>query len=102
MSTEVGGKLMMFSGAVEGENAELKPFDGERAVIKWKWRFSTWQPSHWSTVLITMVKQDDGSTKLTLEQTGVPEDERERTERGWKGMLFEPMNAMLGGRVIGA
>jgi hypothetical protein len=46
--------------------------------------------------------QDDGSTKLVLDQTGVPEDERERTEKGWRSMLFDPMNSMLGGRVIGA
>ena len=80
MSTEVGGKLMMFSGAVEGENAELKPFDGERAVIKWKWRFSTWQPGHYSTVTLAFSKKDDGSTELMLTQVGVPEEERERTE----------------------
>ena len=46
--------------------------------------------------------QDDGSTKLQLDQTGVPEDEQERTEVGWKKMLFDPMNSMLGGRIIGA
>lgn len=46
--------------------------------------------------------QEDGSTKLTLEHTGVPEDERHRTEKGWRSMLFDPMNAALGGRVIGA
>ena len=26
-----------------GENLALVPFDGEKAEIKWKWRFSTWQ-----------------------------------------------------------
>lgn len=48
------------------------------------------------------IHQDDGSTKLVLDQAGVPEDECERTEKGWRNMLFEPMNSMLGGRVIGA
>lgn len=57
MSTEVGGKISMFSGAVEGENLALTPFNGEEAMIKWKWRFSTWQPNMWSTVTITMQKQ---------------------------------------------
>lgn len=102
MSTEVGGKISMFSGAVEGENLALTPFNGEEAMIKWKWRFSTWQPNMWSTVTITMQKQDDGTTKLVLEQEGVPEDECERTEKGWRNMLLDPMNSMLGGRVIGA
>jgi hypothetical protein len=57
MSTEVGGKISMFSGAVQGENEALQPFDGEKAVITWKWRFSTWQPNHFSKVIITMNKQ---------------------------------------------
>jgi len=99
MSTEAGGKFHMFSGAVEGENIELTPFNGERAVIKWKWRFSTWQPGHYSIVTIVL-NEKNGATRLELEQTGVPEEERERTEKGWTGMLFDRLKGMLGGSVI--
>jgi activator of HSP90 ATPase len=102
MSREVGGAFSMFSGAVSGENVELRPFSEATgdALIKWKWRFSTWQPEHYSTVTITLTDKD-GNTKLELVQTGVPEEERERTEKGWKGMLFDRMKAMLGGTVMG-
>merc|ERR1719197_705122 len=102
MSREVGGKFSMFSGAVDGENVELRPFSESSgdAMIKWKWRFSTWQPDHYSTVTITLTDKD-GATKLELVQTGVPEEERERTEKGWKGLLFDRMKAMLGGSVMG-
>jgi len=102
MSREVGGKFSMFSGAVDGENIELRPFSESSgdALIKWKWRFSTWQPGHYSTVSITLTDKD-GATKLELVQTGVPEEERERTEKGWKGLLFDRMKAMLGGTVMG-
>lgn len=101
MSKDVGGKFSMFSGAVEGENLDLKPFDPatKEAIIKWKWRFSTWQPSHYSTVTITIADMD-GKTKLELVQDGVPEEEKERTEKGWKGLLFDRMKAMLGGSVM--
>ena len=37
---------------------------------------------------------------MTLTQTGVPEEERERTERGWKGLLLDRLKAMLGGSVM--
>lgn len=57
MSTEVGGKISMFSGAVQGENEALQPFDGVKAVITWKWRFSTWAPDQWSKVIISLDKQ---------------------------------------------
>ena len=102
MSREVGGKFSMFSGAVDGENVELRPFSEAAgdALIKWKWRFSTWQPGHYSEVTITLTDKD-GSTKLELLQTGVPEEERERTEKGWKGMLLDRMKAMLGGSIMG-
>jgi hypothetical protein len=69
MSREVGGKFSMFSGAVDGENVELRPFSESSgdAMIKWKWRFSTWQPDHYSTVTITLTDKD-GATKLELVQ----------------------------------
>merc|ERR1719502_657617 len=43
MSKEVGGKLVMFSGSVEGENVALTPFDAAsgKAQIVWKWRFNS-------------------------------------------------------------
>jgi len=101
MSREVGGKFSMFSGAVDGENVDLRPFSESSgdALIKWKWRFSTWQPGHYSTVTITLTDKD-GATKLELVQVGVPEEEKERTEKGWKGLLFDRMKAMLGGSVM--
>jgi len=103
MSSEVGGKFSMFSGAVEGENVTLTPFDEKegKATIVWKWRFSTWQPGHFSTVTLDFTKKDDGTTELNLAQSGVPEDERERTEQGWKGLLLDRLKAMLGGSVMG-
>ena len=48
---------------------------------------------------ITLANKD-GQTKLELVQTGVPEDEKERTEKGWKSMLFYRLNTMLGGSVV--
>ena len=196
MSKDVGGKLMMFSGSVEGENVRLTPFDAAsgKATIVWKWRFNTWQPvcaasaggplschypaarsesarssrpvsppistrpgflgsrtlspahsrtashmavhfalrpprllappslvppplrrsrvhhavisyitlrrqGHHSTVTIDLVDKE-GATELVLEQTGVPEDEKERTEKGWTGLLLDRLKAMLGGSVI--
>ena len=49
-------------------------------------------------VTITLTGKD-GATKLDLVQTGVPEDEKERTEKGWNGLLFDRLKAMLGGSV---
>jgi len=102
MSKEVGGKFTMFGGSVEGENVKLTPFSESegKAVIVWSWRFSTWQPGHKSKVTIEL-SEKDGGTELELVQTGVPEEEHERTEKGWKSLLFDRLKAMLGGTVLG-
>ena len=63
-------------------------------------RFNTWQPNHYSTVTITM-EDKDGATNLEIVQVGVPEEEVERTEKGWKGLLLDRLKAMLGGTVLG-
>ena len=88
-------------GAVEGENVELSPYDEGRgtAVIRWKWRFTTWQPGVQSEVTLTFSEQN-GGTVLELTQTGVPDEEKERTEKGWKGLLLDRIKAMLGGSVL--
>ena len=67
ISKEVGGKIRLFSGAVEGENVELSPYDEGRgtAVIRWKWRFTTWQPGVQSDVTLTF-SEKNGGTVLEL------------------------------------
>jgi len=100
MSSEVGAEFKLFSGAVEGKVLELQPFDGESATLKWRWRFNSWGQGVHSTVTIVL-KLKDGSTKLELTQVGVPEEEKERTEKGWTNLMFDRMKAMLGGSVMG-
>ena len=46
-------------------------------------------------------KGQDGATNLEIVQVGVPEEEVERTEKGWKGLLLDRLKAMLGGTVLG-
>lgn len=104
MSKEVGGQFSLFSGSVTGDVVALQPFDAEAkpepfALITWRWRFSTWQPGHFSTVKLKLIEGKDESTKLELEQSGVPEEEMERMEKGWKSLLFDRLNGMLGGSV---
>ena len=39
-------------------------------------------------------------TRAPTQRPQVPEDERERTEKGWKNMLFDRLQAMMGGKVM--
>lgn len=119
-----GGQLRLFNGAVEGSIVQLvrrrdsprgchrrrspraarahaaasaplgAQVPGEKIVQKW--RFNTWAAGHFSDVTITL-GMDGGNTKLKLVQTGVPVEERERTEKGWRVMIFDRLKMVLGG-----
>jgi activator of HSP90 ATPase len=78
-----GGTFALFNGAVAGENVKLVP--GSKIVQKW--RFNSWPEGHYSTVTMDF-KTDSGYTILTLTQEGVPHDDAERTEQGWRGNIF--------------
>ena len=85
----------------EGTRGRLSKADEGRgtAVIRWKWRFTTWQPGAQSEVTLSF-SEKNGGTVLELTQTGGPDEEKERTEKGWKGLLLDRIKAMLGGSVL--
>jgi activator of HSP90 ATPase len=91
MNPTEGGTFALFNGVVMGENVKLVP--GSKIVQKW--RFSSWPEGHYSTVTID-IKPGDGSTTLTLTQEGVPSEDAERTEEGWRKNLWGRGKMMFG------
>ncbi|KAJ7390774.1 AHA1, activator of heat shock 90kDa protein ATPase [Desmophyllum pertusum] len=74
-----GGTFVLFNGNVTGRFQEL--VSDEKIVMQW--RFKSWPEGHHSKVTITLDQKDD-RTELTLTQTGIPEEDFERTKEGWK------------------
>ena len=68
---------MLFNGNVTGKFEDL--VENEKLVKKW--RLKHWPQGHHSTATIKLTQTDKG-TKMTLEQTGVPETDIER--QGYK------------------
>jgi len=91
VSGEKGGKFSLFGGAVEGENVEVV----FPTKLVQKWRFSSWPVDHYSTVTIEL-EEKNGKTILTLKQEGIPEDDKERTESGWKENFFKRIKGIFG------
>ena len=87
----MGGKFSLFDGAVTGVFVEL--VSGKKIVEKW--RFSSWEKDHYSLVTITLAEKN-GKTILTLKQDGVPPDDLERTQKGWKTNIWERMKVIFG------
>lgn len=81
-----GGTFVLFNGNVTGKFQELVT---EEKIIM-QWRYKSWPEGHHSTATITLNQQDD-RTELTLTQTGIPEEDFERTKQGWKQYYWENM-----------
>jgi len=88
----VGCKFNMFGGSVQGEVTDLAPPE----KIVQKWRFATWPEGHFSTVTISLNEEETGTTILNLVQTGVPYDDADRTEQGWKNYFWERIKMVFG------
>jgi len=86
-----GGKFTLFHGAVEGTITKLEP----GKLIEQDWRFSSWNSGVMSKVSINL-KEKNGETLMELVQTGIPKEDKERTEGGWKDNIFARMRVMFG------
>jgi len=85
------GTFSLLAGAITGENIKLVP--GQKIVQKW--RFSSWPEGHYSVVTIDLV-EDEGTTALSLTQEGVPYDDVDRTEEGWRQNIWGRAKNMFG------
>jgi len=91
IAPEAGKKFSLFGGNVKGENVEL---ERPNKIVQ-KWRFSSWPEGHYSNVVMT-IENKSGKTLLTLVQSGVPDEDKERTEGGWKDNYFRRIKGVFG------
>jgi activator of HSP90 ATPase len=90
ISREVGGKVSVFDGYVEGTNETLLP---DKKIVQ-RWRSSDWPDGHYSTVTFELKKVPKG-TKLSFTQTEVPEDDYQSKSKGWVEYYWSKMKAFL-------
>jgi len=88
---EKGDKFKLFGGSVEGENLEIIP---QKKIVQ-KWRFASWPSDLYSIVTIDL-EEKNGKTIVKLEQKGLPQEDLERTEAGWKENFFRRMKGVFG------
>ena len=80
-----GAYFSLFDGWLEGRQVELVP--NER--ISQAWRFADWEPGVFSMVRFTLA-DENGATKMVVDQDGVPDDVHEHVRTNWRGFYFEP------------
>lgn len=87
---EEGGAFSCFGGQITGRNVELKT---NKAIVQ-AWRAGAWPAGVYSIVRITLDKAGD-ETKVTLDQSGFPQETAEHLEGGWHKMYWEPLRVYL-------
>jgi activator of HSP90 ATPase len=90
ISREVGGKFSAFDGYAEGVNLQLVP---DKKIVQ-SWRASDWPEGHYSEATF-LFKEIKGGTRLTFNQTGVPEEQSDEIAQGWRDYYWAPMKEML-------
>ncbi|KAK3093090.1 hypothetical protein FSP39_010967 [Pinctada imbricata] len=91
MEVEKGGKFSLLHGNITGEFVELVP---EKKIVQ-RWRVKGWPEAHYSQVTFEFDEKDD-STVLTMTQSGVPDNEVERTKEGWKINYWNRIKQIFG------
>jgi uncharacterized protein YndB with AHSA1/START domain len=90
IKAEEGGAFSCFGGMIVGRNLELVP--GKRIVQAW--RAGNWKPGVYSIVKFEL-EEKGNETRLELEHTGFPEDNREHLDAGWVSNYWEPIKKYL-------
>jgi activator of HSP90 ATPase len=84
------GTFSVWGGYASGVNLTLIP----DSLIVQSWRASDWPEGHFSKASFSF-KEVKGGTRLTFRQSGVPEDQYEDINQGWRDYYWEPMKDMV-------
>jgi activator of HSP90 ATPase len=87
---EPGGAFSCFGGMITGRNIELVP---NRRIVQ-AWRAGNWPEGVYSIVRFELETQGT-DTKLTFDQSGFPDSNREHLESGWSKMYWDPLRVYL-------
>ncbi|MEH6725363.1 MAG: SRPBCC domain-containing protein [Hyphomicrobiales bacterium] len=88
ISTEPGGEAIMHDGQIIARNIELEP---GRKIVQ-AWRVAPWDEGQYTMLRIMLAAEGDG-TRITLDQTGCPEDMTEHLAQGWEARYWLPLRA---------
>lgn len=91
LSATEGEQLELFGGHITGRNIEFVP---SRRLVQ-AWRAASWPEGAYSVVKFDLEGTSGGSTLLTFDHTGFPEEHHDELAAGWHKMYWEPLNRYL-------
>lgn len=90
IAAEEGGPFSCFGGQITGRQIELKT---NRRIVQ-AWRAGSWPEGVYSVVRFDIVREN-GSTTVTMDQSGFPDGDKPHLEAGWHKMYWTPLKAHL-------
>ncbi|MEO8344100.1 MAG: SRPBCC family protein [Betaproteobacteria bacterium] len=88
IAAEEGRAFSCFGGQITGRNVEMSA----NKMIVQAWRAGAWPEGVYSIVRIGLDQAGD-ETKVTLDQSGFPDDAAEHLDGGWHKMYWDPLKA---------
>jgi activator of HSP90 ATPase len=88
MPTEPGHDFSMFDGDITGTIIKLIPY----SLVEQEWYFGKQNPP--SLVKISL-KEKGGVTEVSIEQTGIPDEDYENIVEGWQEQIIDGIASFL-------
>jgi len=92
ISREIGGKVSVFEGDLNGKNIELIP--DKKIVQTWRSEGENWPKGYFSTITIVLEPIDSG-TMIKFTHVDIPEGAYESVKDGWDSYYWEPLQELL-------
>jgi uncharacterized protein YndB with AHSA1/START domain len=86
-----GGAFSCYGGYITGFALEIVP--AKRIVQAWRSR--NWPKGVYSIVTFELSKSPGGKTKLRFSQVGVPTNDYQEKNAGWKSHYWQPLKRFL-------
>jgi uncharacterized protein YndB with AHSA1/START domain len=90
IQSQAGGTFKCFGGQITGSISELVP---HQKIVQ-KWHVAMW-PDGVDSMVRFQLKAQDGGTRLILDHSDFPEENREHLDAGWPRMYWEPLKKYL-------
>ena len=87
-----GSPMEAWDGYITGKLLATVP----KSLIAQTWRASDWNDSDPDSFLILHFEKTQGGSLLTMVHAGVPDDQEEALDDGWRENYWEPWKAYLG------
>ena len=84
---DLGGKYEAWDGYISGTNLKLEP--GRRIVQSW--RTTEFTQSDEDSQIEVLLEPAEGSTKVIIRHTNVPDGQLSYENGGWQSNYFDPM-----------